>query len=582
MKVFANIDALEKEKPAYCGLGKEELANLCDELRRVVKDLIPLRKSDSATKEYYQKYLCPDDNREWARKMKEMQSTLANISALTGVKTVFDEYQPSQKEVSFSEEIFHPALTKVLEDDRYSFGHIYWHLCSRYNRQIGFAFYNDIVVSDKVIEYAVDFDVDEMLSKYHSIGDAIDRLDYIDIRLIESKKFGDDDGNELLAKLKKRFEDVANYVKELSETRLSALEKSVNRKAGQVKEVPRYADSIGYIEAGISFYLTYYDFSKCPVDLNQYPFTIHLGSYQITRTERGLEDASPILKDILQNVYKQVGFAGSSNIGDIVQDTRDLLRTLQWNFYEDCIKKFGNDFDSIITHIKWWSLNTTRCIDHSFNNEVLPAPLIPVPGYDVPNYRGEAWEKCSKFKKLLDEYCVYLAVDLVMKIPFHPYKEVHSVIPFNYYGEDYAARLAAASKKRLKTEKDRVVTDYLVNCQNIRPYLEGRLAQLDGKDINDPESVDERHRIANDLIEMANSYLDRLEGAGITDGTALKFGFEFWIWIVRCTLDYIIRNLFIRNNHELVPSEGACDEEAIRINNTGRQYTSFHRLISVH
>ena len=113
MRVFANIDTLEKEKPAYCGLGKEELANLCDELRRVVKDLIPFRKSDSATKEYYQKYLCPDDNREWARKMKEMQSTLANISALTGVKTVFDEYQPPQKEVSFSEEIFHPALTKV-------------------------------------------------------------------------------------------------------------------------------------------------------------------------------------------------------------------------------------------------------------------------------------------------------------------------------------------------------------------------------------------------------------------------------------------------------------------------------------
>ena len=179
------------------------------------------------------------------------------------------------------------------------------------------------------------------------------------------------------------------------------------------------------------------------------------------------------------------------------------------------------------------------------------------------------------------EYCIYLTVNLVHQMSFNPYKDVHKVIPFNYYGDDYEKVTSAAQKKKLKTEKDREATEYLANCSKFRPYLEKRLSALDGKEINDPESVEERHHIASDLIEMANSYLGHLEDAGITDAAALKYAIELWNWIVHGTIDYLIKAELMENYNCVMPPDLTTEEEAERNENTGRQYVSFRSCFNV-
>lgn len=574
MKVFENIDAFERERPTFSGLSDDEITELAKEMRRIIRDLTPLRKSRKATEEYYHNYLCRGEILERYEEKMDM---------LRVCQPGYPEkpYQPTGKETRFEEDILHSALIKVLKDDRYSFGHLYWFMCSRVNRQMGIAFYDDIVVSDKVIEYATDFDVEELHAKYRTIGDIIDRLDYIDMQLIESKKFVVDEGDTVLNELKSHYESVANYIKDLTEKRLSSLDRYTAKPGGQVKEIPFYEDSVGYIESGKTDYLTYYDFRTCPVDVSQYPFSVHLGRYRIVRTERGLEDANPLFIEILRNTYRQVGFAGGAEAEDIFNETRHLLKALYRSFIEECHNQFGDDFNTIYMHSKWWTLNSARCLNSAFSNDVLPESNAPVPEYDVPNYRADAWMKCNFFRKTMIEYCIYLTVNVVVQASINPYKAVHKVIPFNYYGENYDSVVNAAQKKRLKTEKDREATEYLANCQSFRPYLEKRLSALDGKQINDPESVEERHRIATDLIEMANSYLGHLEDAEISDAAAMKYAIELWSWIVHGTMDYLIKAELMKNYNCLMPSELTTDEEAERINNTGRQYVSFRKCFNV-
>ena len=568
MKVFENIDAFEQERPTFSGLSEKEIADLSRELRRIIKDLMPLRKSRKATEEYYHNYLCQSE-------IIERYEEKMDMLRLCQPGRPEQPYKPSGKETHFPEDTLHSALIQVLKDDRYSFGHLYWLMCSRINRQMGIAFYDDIVVSDKVIEYATDFDVEELHAKYKSIGDAIDSLDYLDMRLIDSKKFDPDSDDKVLAKLKERFEGVANYIKELGEKRLTSLDKNVRRPCGQVREIPLYQDSIGYIESGKTEYLTYYDFTKCPIDVSLYPFSVHLGTYSITRTERGLEDASPILNDILQNTYKQVGFAGGSEAEDIFKDTRELLQWLHRTFIEEAHSLYGDDFDRMLTLSKWWTMNTARCISAAFNTDVLPESNSPVPEAGIPDYRSDAWLKCNFFRKTMSEYCLYLTVNAVIQFSYNPYRTVHSVIPFNFYGDKYDEVVSCASSKRIKTEKDRIATSFIHNCGHFRSYLEERLSTLDGKDINAPDAVSERHLIASDIIEMANSYITHVEEAGVSDPAAQKYAFEFWNWFVRCTMEDIIDTDFSKKIFQPLPPEVKSEEDLVVIHNTSEQYKSF-------
>ena len=370
-------------------------------------------------------------------------------------------------------------------------------------------------------------------------------------------------------------EVVAEYIKDLTNKRYYPLVEAASDSSSPVKHVPQYVDADDY---DASHYLSYYNFSACSIDVSQYPFSVRLEKCKVVRTGKGLEDSSHILVMILRNAYKQVGFASGDAAEDIYNDTRALLRELSWSFYGDCLNCYGGDFDMIVTATKWWTAYTSRCLDSAFSNDVLPKSNTPFPGSNIPNFRLEVWKNCNFFRKTMNEYCIYLAVNKLREIPFNPYKAIYTVVPFNYYGDDYQKVVDSARRKRLKTEKDREATDFLANCKNLRPYLEKRLSILDGKQINDSAAVDEKHRIVTDLIEMANSYLTHLEDDGISDSNAMKYAFESWVWIVQGMMNCIIRGYLRENTRRLSALDMDSEGDAEYMNNTGRQYVSFYRV----
>ena len=350
--------------------------------------------------------------------------------------------------------------------------------------------------------------------------------------------------------------------------------------SGQVKEKPSFVDSMGFIESGKTDYLTYYDFAMCPMDVSRYPFSVHLGAYQISRTARGLEDAPPILYDILGNVYRQVAIVGAIEADAILQNTKQLMKSLFECFTGECRRQFNDDFGEVLQRAKWWTMHTSRCLNDVYSVEVLPGANSPSPECGFTNHRVDAWQRTNSFRETMIDYCIYLTVEYALHSPCSPYKDVHGIVPFNYYGDDYERVVSAAQKKKLKTDSDRVATDYLTNVMRFRPYLESRLAVLDGKEMDDPVAVEERNRIAKDLIEMANSYLLHIEEAGVTAPAIQKYAIELWDWIASRTMEIMIESDLSWNHCCFLPSELSSEENTRVINNTSAQYSSFRKTFN--
>lgn len=574
MKVFENIDSFRRERLALAGIGENGMEFFTSELKRVITDLIPMRKSRQATEVYFHNNLCHDEN------VRKFEESIAE-RRLNGEDVQDDEYRPTKQECHYSEDILHTVLIRVLRDDRYSFGHLYWLLCSRYNRIAGFAYYNDIVISDKLIEYAVDFDVEELQKQYREAGDIVDRIDFLEIRLLESRSFDADPDDAVLTKLKNRFENVTKDMIDMTEKRLTKITGVERKSEGQVSEVPLIEDSVGMIESGQEKYLTDYDFTRCPIDVAQFPYSVHLGTYRIVRTQRGLEDSHPILKDILRNIYKQVCYTEAFGAQGVFDATRDLLKSLFSIYIKDAYLYCDGDFDGIYIHLKWWAMHTINCLDAAFDKSLLPQSDAPIAEDSVKNERANAWQKCDFFRKSMSEFCLYLVISALKSAPFNPYKRVYGVIPFNYYGEDYRKTVDGASRKKVKNQSDKCATEYLENSKQYRKFLEKRLTVLDKKYINDPETVTSRNKLIEDILGMANDYLVHLEEVGITDAKTLKFAFELWDWFQHQTMTYLLAYKISQCDCSLLPYMVSSKEEEKLVLDTKRHIDNFRKSLNV-
>lgn len=573
MKVFENIRKWKDEIYATAHADPSSYWKFEEELIRVIKELVPIRGNKALTRRYYENTLRYTTHaNDYYNQMREQE--------LNGIKVTNWEYKPLIGECVLPEEMLHSALLQVIQDDKYSFGYLYWLLGSEYNRQVGYAFYDDIVIPDDVIEYAIKFDVDELRAEYSNAGDIIDRLDYLNIRLVDSKSFVPSSSSEILEKLKSTFERVVTDMIALTERRLKSIESLHTQKKNIVRQVPFIEDSVGLIESGDENYLVYYDLFKCPIDISQYPFSTPVGSYKIVRTQRGLEDANPILMEALRNVYKEIGLCDTENAKDIINESKELLRTLFKIYNERSVEIAKGDIDAIITRAKWWSMNTVRCIRSAFDNDVLPPPAQYLSNGVSDTTRISAWEKCLFFQKVMSEFATMAPILFLYASNGNPYKNVHNTIPFNYYGSDYLERIKAAEALTFKNEEDRIATSFVENYGHLMKYLEQRLMVLDGKPINNRDTVLERKCIINDIVAMANDYLQHLRENGISKSSDFKYAFELWNWYIGKITDIIVHSRLSLNSCLLTPSANLSDDEMVAINNTGRQYVGFKELFN--
>lgn len=530
MRVFENVNAVVEKYGTL--IGPEFAKNyVISELNRVLQELIPIRGDKEATNKYFHKNLCHDYN---VHRFEEINAE----QVLNGVEVSETEYKPGPSECLISENIIHPILRDIIEPDRYSFGHLYWLLCSEYNRSVGYAFYNDIVVTDAVVNYAIKFDPEELKNiKF----DIIDTLDQIDILLLESKDFEFGSQDPVLCKLKARFESYANDYKSILEKKLSRITVDKHPKQGtQVKEIPLYSNSIGFEEDPPEYYLCYFDFTECPIDLSKYPFQIHLGNYKIVRTQRGLEDANPIFLDIFSNEIRLICETYTDDGQQLFESTRELLRSLFTTFMCQCEKAHHNDYKQLTTFAKWWALNANRCIDTVFYFKFPSDDYDPSIPDSTPNFMKSEWKDCVIFIKTMKEYCLYLTISYLKQMQCHPFKQMFSIVPFNYYKDDFQTVEAKAKSKKVRDENDRIILDFMSNCKHLRTFLIQQLSRLDGMDIQDNNAVSTRQSIISEIIGMLNHYICRVDAIGITDYDSQSYCFNMWKWLVREMMDIII------------------------------------------
>lgn len=152
MKVYNNIE----------NLNISEIEKL--ELTKHIVNLAAHRKDSIWTEYYVSTYLQTDKLfRKWC---DDSYPELKKFTSPNGALKV-NEAEKMRK-----------ILLDVIEDDKYSFGHLYHCLGSEQNRKKGYVEYK-CVFKQEEIGYAVDFDINDLIEQADGIDDLRNRLNFI-------------------------------------------------------------------------------------------------------------------------------------------------------------------------------------------------------------------------------------------------------------------------------------------------------------------------------------------------------------------------------------------------------------------
>ena len=171
MKVFDNINNLSDKA-------------LQEALTRVIKEIIPLRKNEDATKKYCEDFLFADSRK---REYCDCSSEAEWRRLLENPFKLNDGEIP----VNLAAHIRYQLL-QVIENDKYSFGYLYFVLGSNENRErlnSGIKSFIQCVFEESDIKYTIDFDIDD-LNKSITELDSIQRIKFLQSRLHDSEACG--------------------------------------------------------------------------------------------------------------------------------------------------------------------------------------------------------------------------------------------------------------------------------------------------------------------------------------------------------------------------------------------------------
>ncbi|MBQ7639578.1 MAG: hypothetical protein IJS91_01115 [Bacteroidales bacterium] len=180
MKVFENIENYDPF-PSF-DVSSARCDELISELKRVITDLIPLRTNRRKTREYCEKYLRIDLHEDQFK--NPMKYGLPDVGSGS-------EYTPIPGEVKFNERLFQSALLHVIYDDRISFGYL-WDLLNYYlDEREGVKNFGFDEFSDVLINFFINFDIDEIRKESEKYTDLNDRALYLnkkytDYKIVES------------------------------------------------------------------------------------------------------------------------------------------------------------------------------------------------------------------------------------------------------------------------------------------------------------------------------------------------------------------------------------------------------------
>ena len=231
MRVFDNIHKWASEHKAEVESVAGYPIDIEDVLVHIITDLKDLRKSQALTRQYY-------DNRLRISTHAREHYRILHEQVLNGNEVKDWDYRPKDGEYEVPEEILHSALLSVIMDDKYSFGYLYWHLASEVNRTQGLT-YRDAVIPAEVINFAVDFDIDEMKKEFMSKPTPQEKKMFAVLRRADCALVLNIDNNEILSKLKENFDAAAQVLIEVAEQEMGIKEQVQNNSTPAVSNPPQ-------------------------------------------------------------------------------------------------------------------------------------------------------------------------------------------------------------------------------------------------------------------------------------------------------------------------------------------------------
>lgn len=175
-------------------------------LKKVIDDLIPLRSNRSATEAYYDEHL--ENDWAYSRWLDDKEDWELHGNS----NRKFPDFELPPGAIAPDEaRAFRKALLEVIKDDKHSFGYLYFLLASEENREASMVLYPCVPVH-KRIDYAIQFDFDEIEKEVESIDDLNEKLDCLEKWKRNSKKTG------YKGELKTIFNEwIDDYIKSIKE-----------------------------------------------------------------------------------------------------------------------------------------------------------------------------------------------------------------------------------------------------------------------------------------------------------------------------------------------------------------------------
>lgn len=547
MKVFDNIHKWAAEHKTEIDSAAGYPTDIENVLVSIVTDLMDLRKSRALTRQYY-------DNRLRLSTHASEHYRVLREQALNGIEIKDWDYKPREGEYEVPEELLHNALLSVIMDDKYSFGYLYWHLATEVNRTMGLT-YKDAVIPEEVINYAVDFDIDELKKEFMSKPTPQEKKIFAVVRRAESALVLNLDNNEILARLKEKYETAAKVLIEVAEQ-----EMGING-AEQSNPTPTQPDQPqkGNGQADRQGALKEMKQAKAENEPHRKLAELETGKlfrhesdlfyFNIWGTEYDKLMEAAKVKGIESDGYKQF-VDKETNASAFVQwltkrfrwlvcasqldvemtfaETRDMLRDSLKSFLQRLPKQYDHMSLDLFSDIANWArkvlpLSMTAFAEaEDYIDELVKKGTLG--GEEEINVR-----KCmSLYHYLLCKYANALVLSAFTEISEKQGWGFPKHIFYNFWGSDYEQLRADAEKQLIKSDDEHRMINCFRNYDHFYEQFNSQAIAFASDKVNSKSYNAHKKELKEWLHRLEVDYLNRIRSQGSPAKVELEYALEAW------------------------------------------------------
>lgn len=226
MKALDNLE--NYDIPAGFRLTAEQEVQFASDLKEIVHALIPIRGSKLHTRRYFNSHL---------RYTSNVQDATPKPSFPLDLDEPVVTYTPQPGEYTWNSDLLQPALLDILKPDQWSFGFVINYINADIAHREKKRYFKDSGISDELVKFSLEFDIDEIRAQAKAIPDLKDRVLFLNSKVTDYRIYDGLNGNEQ--------EWVDEVVGSALQALLEEAEKELKLSGGQQKQPAKDAPQAG-------------------------------------------------------------------------------------------------------------------------------------------------------------------------------------------------------------------------------------------------------------------------------------------------------------------------------------------------